>query len=419
MQRVPPIHFNPDLGKGDTYKYPPLASTTRPDTQRTQPNSTGNEYRQQGSLPQTERKYIVPKPQNTQQYPLSERKYSQPSDGNSTVIKIEYTPMKQDNPYNQQPTGSIGNNSVGSRPGSYRVIQPGTSIQPMSARQYLPYTPVRSVESVNPINAFRDYRASSLDSKNNLIGTPATTVGQTIMRTVIQPSSFTPVRTQPLQNQRSYSVNQPTITTLPPQYRQINYDTPSKPIQTILAPQPQKVIHRQPVEKSNIVISINSPDTLGLSPEKTIYDKQLNDSINLKIVERPEQLPNKKREYIRQMTPDREGFFSPRQPTKVDSNRFGSENSFKNIRVKNEQIPQYDSKQNKDSEFHDSNLQIDSVSANTTQVNSIKNTQIAQDQFQPVYDKGEFVIFSILKFILTVFRKLVISKILKVISRIL
>jgi hypothetical protein len=126
------------------------------------------------------------------------------------------------------------------------------------------------------------------------------------------------------------------------------------------------VIHRQPVEKSNIVISINSPDTLGLSPEKTIYDKQLNDSINLKIVERPEQLPNKKREYIRQMTPDREGFFSPRQPTKVDSNRFGSENSFKNIRVKNEQIPQYDSKQNKDSEFHDSNLQIDSVSANTT-----------------------------------------------------
>lgn len=256
----------------------------------------------------------------------------------------------------------------------------------MSARQILPYTPTGSVErplSTNP----PIYRAGSLESHR----TP--TIVRTLGQTGGTPTSLTPVRQQPTYLPYNGSIQRGQVAHIETPNSRARYYQPiqmiPQPVSTPLPttavnnqPSGQKIIHRQPIEKSVTIAGVNSPERLGMSPEKDQKKTQI--IINLENLDKSPQTRIPKKDAITQMTPDRHVFYSPIQAKSIipeptpPPQKSPPKSPDKNFSVQ-------------PSEVSDSNLEIQSVSGRTTQVNSIKNTQIFPDIFQPTYEKGEYV----------------------------
>ena len=349
--------------------------------------------------------------------------------------------MKADNPYNQpRPTSRTG--SIGSRRGSYTLIQPPqqasvSPIQPMSARQNYGYTPTGSVERHMPATTYRDYRNRSYtpsrpgtftpsstqrvqpQQQNVRIITPSRQTKQynhiqrhtPISRRVVQPtygrthvlnSAEKGTQTSKKGTARNSRANTPGRNR---HYQPIQYGTPQNAENANPTVPGKRDIHRQTIEKSKPITGVNSPEKLGItSPQKTPQPNQpfkdaTKDHINLKVVDRPQQKPNQKREMMQSMTPDKNGFFSPIQakseiPNSAEKKKLEPKPAPVNVKpVSPIQVPSTrDLKPiEPKNELNDSNLEISNVSGRTTEVNSIQNTQIFPDNFQPTYVKGEFV----------------------------
>jgi hypothetical protein len=124
------------------YPHKPLVNNQNPVSEFKNP-SAEKTFIPTETYPLTERKYIAPP---RPYYPQSDTKYS-PSPYPIGTTRQIYTPLRGDNPYNQPPVGSLGARSP-------------SPVQPMSARQTLPYTPTGSVDhNLTP----RDYRQGSLE----------------------------------------------------------------------------------------------------------------------------------------------------------------------------------------------------------------------------------------------------------------
>lgn len=248
--------------------------------------------------------------------------------------------------------------------------------QPISGHPYYPSTSVRRLNPTDPRNVItRPFQAGTTPNRSRSVRqiTPIQQNGPTrslSSRNIrpLPPGTYTPgqpyyggynpSRLQPPSTIRKPLSPAPALN--PNVYRGASTTPTKQPSRPIRSPivnppvryTPSKNITRQPITTS----------------------KQLDKDIELKPMPRPKQKHNQKREIIKSLSPTKKS----RDPKSISpSPQKPSPNKMSPIKI---------------STLNNSNIPIDHLSGRTTEANSVKNTLILPNKFNPEFVKGEYVI---------------------------
>lgn len=283
--------------------------------------------------------------------PIQSRTYAQPTKQPPTSLAPHYpnTSIRRLEPHNpsQVVTKPFQPGGTPIRSNSVRQIPP--------SQQYTPYEPKsHSSRNITRLPADGNYLPSQPYygpyNPSRLVTQPSTTVRK-------------PLTVSPNTNPNIFKA--PITTPTTKQY--IPQTTPSKqPPPTIRSP------IQAPTPRYSPSPTPNSYPTKNITRQPiTTTTKNIDQSIELKPMPRPKQKHNEKREIMNSLSPARKSKNSSPSPIKVSP-------------LKISPIPD-------DSNITNSNIPIDHLSGRTTEANSVKNTLILPEKFDPQFVNGEFV----------------------------